>query len=109
MTFLSSRVIGRGCAAAPVDVALITNAFLSSFVVGPRQPRFGVLECQDIHPIRVGAPKNASSIGAMPPGRRASDAWEFRVSQQKFKFFRKNNRKFPANYKNFRKNMKKWS
>ncbi|MCA3306693.1 MAG: hypothetical protein ING00_12935 [Roseomonas sp.] len=103
MTFLSSLVIGRGSAAPPVDVALITDAFLSSFVVGPRQPNTGVLECQDIHPIRAGAPKNASSIGATLPGRRASDAWEFRISQQKFKVFRKNNRKFPAYYRIFRK------
>ena len=38
MTFLSSRVIGRGSTAPPADVALITDAFLSSFIFGPRQP-----------------------------------------------------------------------
>lgn len=70
MTFLSSRVIGRGSAAPPVDVALITDAFLSSFIVGPRQPNTGVLEYQDTHPIRAGAAESTSSIGATPPGQR---------------------------------------
>ena len=69
MTFLSSLVIGRGSAAPPVDVALITDAFLSSFVFGPRQPNTWVLECQDTHPIRAGAAESASSIGATPPGQ----------------------------------------
>ena len=38
MTFLSSRVIGRGAAALPAVDALITDAFLSSFIFGSRQP-----------------------------------------------------------------------
>ena len=69
MTFLSSRVIGRGSAAPPVDVALITDAFLSSFAFGPRPPKAGALGCQDTHPIRAEAAESASSIGATPPGQ----------------------------------------
>ena len=69
MTFLSSRVIGRGSAAPPVDVALITGAFLSSFAFGPRPPKAGALGCQDTHPIRAGAAESTTGIGAVPHGQ----------------------------------------
>ena len=69
MTFLSSRVIGRGSTAPPADVALITDAFLSSFIFGPRQPEWACWCARTLIPPVRRLPKRPNGIGAAPQGQ----------------------------------------
>ena len=109
MTFLSSRVIGRGSAALPVVVALITDAFLLFYRYRLAAGDAWVTGWQDALPIAAVEANAREGVSAMPWGKQQSDARESSVSQQKIKqnynFFRK----FPAYYQNVRKNMKIWS
>jgi hypothetical protein len=95
MTFLSSRVIGRGSAPPPAVVALIQTPSFSSVVA--RLPPVGRTRC----PGRFWCSARGNGAEAKPQGKRDCDAREFGVSQQKIKHKDKNYRKFLVNYKSF--------
>ena len=95
MTFLSSRVIGRGSAPPPAVVALIETPSFSSVVA--RLPPVG----RTRRPRRFWRSARTKGAGAKPQGKRDCDAREFGVSQQKIKQKDKDYRKFLVNYKKF--------
>lgn len=70
MTFLSSRVIGRGSAALPAVDALITDAFLFIFRYRRAAGLAWVAGWQDAPPFAVLAADAREGAGAMPRGKR---------------------------------------
>jgi len=100
MTFLSSRDIGRGAAALPVD-ALITDAFLSSFVFGFQHPHFGTWKARTLIPAERADMARKRHAQPLRLDGCTIDAGEFGVMQQKFKQKTIMTGKFPENYIKF--------
>jgi hypothetical protein len=85
MTFLSSRVIGRGAAAPPAVDALITDAFLLFCRYRLASDDAWVTGWQDAPPIAAVAADAREGAGAMPQGTRRRDARDSSISQQQIK------------------------